>query len=576
VLFYAAKQVDMNQTVTFYNQNAIELSKQYNSVDFEKVHGTWKPHWPLSGDMVLDVGAGNGRDALWMAEQGADVMALEPAQSMLEIGKELTGPKVTWLCDKLPELNKIEQLGVRFDLILVSAVWMHLAPTHRARAFRKLSNLLNSNGKLVITLRHGEFNDARQGYDVSAEEIEKLAKDSALLVHSHTSSEDALNRDGIQWETMVLCLPEDGSGDLTKVRHIIVNDTKTSTYKLALLRVLLRVADAHPGCVTERTGGKVYIPLGLVALYWIKAYKRLIDVGQLQQSSNANTGLSFVTNDGWNQIKHLSADDLAIGSLLIGDDATALQKTIKAAIHTMKTGPIKFTTTGAAPNAQPLFHTEAPAKRSRIESTLCIDSTFLESFGTFALNDSFWECLRIYNSWIEPLVVNQWIRQMQRFELNRANQVSLQTYNDCLIWLDKNHDTTDVRKRVVALQNENQHIRSVWSNKSLKSQFHVDHCVPFAYWPNNDKWNLLPTTAAENLNKKDRLPSKQRLNQSRQRIIEWWELAWGSDGWKNRFFVEASLSLPNVPVGCCDFEEVFEAMGLQIRGVKSRLLMNEW
>lgn len=33
---------------------------------FEVVHKSWQAYWPLEGDKVLDVGAGSGRDALWM------------------------------------------------------------------------------------------------------------------------------------------------------------------------------------------------------------------------------------------------------------------------------------------------------------------------------------------------------------------------------------------------------------------------------------------------------------------------------------------------------------------------------
>ncbi|USD64499.1 class I SAM-dependent methyltransferase [Vibrio sp. SCSIO 43136] len=567
----------MSNTTAFYEQNAHSLANEYNSVAAEDVHASWKTFWPQQGDSVLDVGAGIGRDASWMAGRGADVIALEPAQAMLDLGKQHTGDSVTWLADQLPSLKKVEDLGLRFDLILVSAVWMHLAPSHRARAFRKLSNLLKANGRLVITLRHGDFSDGRISYPVSVGEIENFAKDSALLVKDVTSSDDSLKRSEVWWQTVVLSLPDDGTGDLNKVRHIIVNDSKSSTYKLALLRVLLRVADAHPGCVMNRSDGQVEIPLGLVALYWVKAYKRLIDFGKLQQNSNTNKGLAFVTEDGWQKITHLSPDDLAVGAVFLKEEATALQKTLQASIKAMKDGPIKFIYTGSssAPNHE--FSTVSPKKRRKVEESICLDSHFFESFGSFILKESLWECFRIYNSWIEPLVVNQWVMQMQRFELNKQNNVSLQTYHDSMLWLEHDHDTSSVRKRISELHNQDQTITSAWSNTKLKTGIHVDHCLPFAYWPNNDKWNLLPTTSKENLNKKDRLPSQQRLLAAQQRITDWWDMAWGQDpSHKQRFFVEASLSLPNVPPECEDFEEVFEAMGLQIRGVKSRLLVAEW
>ncbi|WP_100752975.1 class I SAM-dependent methyltransferase [Vibrio salilacus] len=563
----------MSITISFYENNAQQCFEQYTATNFESVHGSWKSFWPLSKDKVLDVGAGIGRDALWMAEQHCDVFAVEPAEAMRKIGQEYTGTNVTWIDDSLPSLNKVINLGVRFDLILVSAVWMHVAPSHRERAFRKLSNLLAPNGRLVISLRHGNFNDKRQSYDVSAEELEQLAKDSALVVrHVSSMNSDSLNRDDVTWQTVVMCLPDDGSGDLTKIRHIVVNDNKAATYKLALLRTLLRIADAHSGSVVDRTDGKVAIPLGLVALYWVRQFKRLIDIGDIQQNSNPNKGLGFIKPDGWHKIKHIGVDDLAVGSIFVGDEAKALQETLKDTLDTIIQNPVKFTYIGDKQNC--VFSVTRKTKRK--EKHIVLDRSFFESYGYFILDESLWECLRLFHSWIEPLVVNQWVMEMQKYSRNQARNISLQTYYDYLVWVEKDHDTRVVRKRVDQITQQQGRVESVWSGKKLQSTYQIDHCLPFVYWPNNDRWNLLPSTASENNSKSNRVPSQQRLQDSKTRIVEWWTMAWLGTASEDRFFQEACLSLPNVSPQCRDLEEVFEAMNLQIRGVKSRLLINEW
>ena len=569
----------MNKNISFYHTNADDLANQYNSSVFEDVHESWQPFWPQQGNKVLDVGAGSGRDAKWCSLLGCETFAIEPANALRQLGQKNTcETDVCWLDDTLPDLKKVTGLGIRFDLILVSAVWMHISPSARKRAFRKLANLLSPNGKLVITLRHGSFNDERVSYGVSTEELDKLAKDYALhLCHKSTLSEDVMGRNHVQWQTAVFNLPDDGSGDLTKIRHIIVNDNKSATYKLALLRTLLRIADAHPGSVLDKSDGKVSLPLGLVALYWIRQFKRLIDIEidgiqGIQQNRDSGKELGFVKEKGWHKLKHLSADDLAIGAMFIGDDAIALHNAIKDTLTTIKQGPVTFIYHGIKQNT--LFQMERRQKRS--PSSLVIDSEFLLSYGNFVLDESLWECLRLYSCWIEPLVVNQWVQDMQRFQTNQSRNIGLQTYYDCLVWVDKDHDTRLVREKVEALQSDGASIQSVWSGIKLHDQFHIDHCLPFAYWPNNDRWNLLPTTSAENLNKGARLPTVKRLGSSKERIIEWWKIAWQSDSEKARFFDEAVMSLPNLPLKCRDFEHVFEAMGLQVRGVKSRLLVNEW
>ena len=44
-------------------------------------------------------------------------------------------------------------------------------------------------------------------------------------------------------------MPDDGTGSLPLLRHVIVNDNKSSTYKLGLLRTLVRLAETAPGLI---------------------------------------------------------------------------------------------------------------------------------------------------------------------------------------------------------------------------------------------------------------------------------------------------------------------------------------
>ena len=563
----------MSKTINFYHDQAVALNKQYNSIEFETVHASWKNWWPENACSVLDIGAGNGRDAQWFVQKGCDVVAAEPADALRSIGEDQTSKEIHWLNDQLPELSKVFELGVRFDVILLSAIWMHIPISERERCFRKLCNLLSPNGILVISLRFGEFKDDRTSFPVSAEELMLFAKKFALATELCTEKAiDELGRSEVSWQTLVFRLPDDGSGSLTKIRKIIVNDNKASTYKLALLRTLCRIADAHPGAVSDRTNGKIAIPLGLVALYWIRLYKRLIDKYALQQSSNSNKGLSFVQEDGWNKLRHLGADDLAIGGVFLGDDAVAINKVIRDTITTIDKGPVTFIYHGESSNR--LFEIERETVKTQAQ--ILLNKDYLNSFGHFILDESMWRCLQEYSSWIDPLLVQQWVREMQVYTSNKARNIDLQTYHNGLIWLDEAHDTYSIRRKVTQLRDEQKTIVSAWSNTKLNQSLHIDHCIPFAYWPNNDKWNLLPSTEKENLTKSDRVPSKTRMIEARSRILDWWQLAWTSESEKSQFFHEANLSLPTLSTSVHDFDDVFDAMQFQIYGVRQRLQISEW
>ena len=156
-------------TPQYYNENAEELAKQYLSKSFEEVHQSWSQFLPSiienPNARILDLGAGAGRDAKYFAElaeqmhkteNNIQVYAVEPAKELADLGAKVTKDlKVKWLNDALPSLSVITKQEVSFDLILLSAVWMHIPQSARARSIRKLANLLKPGGKLVISLRHG-------------------------------------------------------------------------------------------------------------------------------------------------------------------------------------------------------------------------------------------------------------------------------------------------------------------------------------------------------------------------------------------------------------------------------------
>ena len=66
----------------------------------------------------------------------------------------------------------------------------------------------------------------------------------------------------------------------------------------------------------------------------------------------------------------------------------------------------------------------------------------------------------------------------------------------------------------------------VWSGRPLTSScFDVDHVIPFALWHNNDLWNLMPTHPTINKQKRDKIVDLNTLRESRDRIVDYWRMA---------------------------------------------------
>jgi SAM-dependent methyltransferase len=502
----------------FYNNSVKEITRQYLSLSFEDVHSHWTHHLQSAlkkqNVAILDVGAGAGRDVSYIAQMAAQcssntnssiVYAIEPAIEMMKVGQTITqNQNVHWLQDALPSLNKITKLEISFDLILLSAVWMHIAPSNRARSMRKLANLLKPGGKIVISLKFGMTNveqQERSMYDVSIEEIERLAQNLGLITQLESAtSTDKLNREGIYWQTVVLQMPDDGTGAFPFIRHVAINDGKSATHKLALLRVLLRIADGHPGAVLRRehfSGGDIVIlPLGLVSLYWIHQYKDLIDHHGLFQTPNKSAKMGFMKKGGWSELGERTSSDFRVGNLFMGDEAVALCKTLSACAQNIRDMPSRYIT---LPNSEARVF-EVASKRVKPVQSLFLDLDTLTQWGEFSLPESTWLALSRYACWIEPVIVSEWVKTMASYSGNKQYAApEKQSYlNRALSWLEPIRTTTEVRNRFDALKS-NRAMQCVWSAKALKHKYDIDHSMPFSRWPNNDLWNLVPSDQKINI-----------------------------------------------------------------------------
>ena len=189
-----------------YSSRAQHFFNQYQQLAFDDVHQSWLHHLPDQPGFALDVGAGSGRDAAALAERGWEVIAVEPATELRRLGEQASDHlAVQWLDDRMPELTRVRAQSYRFDLILVSAVWMHIPPNQRERAFWILAELLAPRGILVITLRHGPGDGERFFYEVSPTELKELARDqnlSTLTAHDQHDA-DQLGREDVWWDTIV-------------------------------------------------------------------------------------------------------------------------------------------------------------------------------------------------------------------------------------------------------------------------------------------------------------------------------------------------------------------------------------
>ncbi|EMV2558002.1 TPA: class I SAM-dependent methyltransferase [Escherichia coli] len=190
----------------FYDNNADRLFADYISLDFYSIFQDVEEFILQSKGVSLDVGSGSGRDAAALDELGYKVIAVEPSEKMRNLASSYyKSNHIIWLDDSLPFLHSVKAMNLKFDLILVSAVWMHLSKKEQKISLETLTDLLTLNGRMIITLRLGPPEPDRNINVVNTEELLELASQLGLETLRVTSiNKDSFQRNQITWQKVVL------------------------------------------------------------------------------------------------------------------------------------------------------------------------------------------------------------------------------------------------------------------------------------------------------------------------------------------------------------------------------------
>ena len=171
---------------------------------------------------ALDVGSGEGADAIWLASQGWEVTAVDvstvalarAAQRAAEAGDEIAG-RISW---QQGDLMTWEPPPQRFDL--VSAQFMYLPPPSVESLHRRLAAAVRPGGSLLIV-----------GHHPSDMETSIPRPNHRELYY--TAEEIAARLDPAEWEIVVIAAP---------AREAVDPDGQTVTIHDTVLRAVRRRA----------------------------------------------------------------------------------------------------------------------------------------------------------------------------------------------------------------------------------------------------------------------------------------------------------------------------------------------
>jgi SAM-dependent methyltransferase len=184
-----------------YAEQAETLVRQYESLSFDENHRLVLHLIPTTACDVLDIGAGTGRDAAGFAALGHRVVAVEPTAELRTRAMALhPSPLIEWLDDSLPDLALLMSRDEQFDVVMLTAVWMHLDAAQRQRAMPNVAALIKPGGVMSLSLRYGPVPSGRRMFAVPADETVLLAAASGLQVTLRREGLAAsLGQAGVTW-----------------------------------------------------------------------------------------------------------------------------------------------------------------------------------------------------------------------------------------------------------------------------------------------------------------------------------------------------------------------------------------
>ena len=187
-----------------YAEEAPALLVRYEGIVFADLHRDLAHLFPARPSRVLDIGSGTGRDAAGLAALGHRVTAVEPTAALREAATRLhPSPAIEWIDDGLPDLRRLNEREETYDLVMLTAVWMHLDEVQRRRAMGRVSVLVRQGGVVIMSLRHGPVPSGRRMFEVSADETVGLSQEHGLETLAVVSSGDeVLGRPGVSWSRL--------------------------------------------------------------------------------------------------------------------------------------------------------------------------------------------------------------------------------------------------------------------------------------------------------------------------------------------------------------------------------------
>lgn len=327
------------------------------------------------------------------------------------------------------------------------------------------------------------------------------------------------------------------------VSKIIERDSKTTTYKFALLRGVIDIIQENSPYITIQNN-RAIIPLGLLIEKWLLYYYPLLESPIKIPQINGDMNLAFELEliSIINSYKNLGGfstfyNDLKNNGIPQNLAATFIQlaKKIKETIIRM---PMRYIGRSISNKYYSLFRYES---RIKIKNHQIINTQFLiENFGYFSMPLDYFEALKTLGNFVggTDSIFFKWAE----FSVNasRKNLSVEKVLNEIFKNPITQREVAESKRIYTEIIQKEGSVFCVWTGKKI-TKYDIDHLIPFSIWKNNDLWNLFPAQTKINNQKRNKIPSSNTIEKRKELIIYYWELV--KEHQPERFNREIKISL---------------------------------
>lgn len=168
-----SRECMVNNTLDYYNQNAISFVENTVSVDFSDNQNKFISKLQ-KGDYILDFGCGSGRDTRHFLDKGFKVDAIDGSEELCKLASDYTGIEVKHML--FQELNDTD----KYDAIWACSSILHLPHNELRSVLQKMVKALKNNGIIYTSFKYGTHEGIRNGRffsDFTKESFDEFIRD---------------------------------------------------------------------------------------------------------------------------------------------------------------------------------------------------------------------------------------------------------------------------------------------------------------------------------------------------------------------------------------------------------------